>query len=213
MHFGNHYVHWREKRFQAILNHYPENFFQGKTLLELGAGHGDLGAMFAGVGAEVTCAEGRPQHIQVGTNRYYNLNMKFVQVNLEYDWPFEEFDIILNLGLIYHFKNPDFSIRNTCLGAKYAVLDSEMCDSQNPDSLMIVAENINEYDQALNGYGCRPSKGYVERVLKDCGVKFEMLTSDAANSPPHRYDWQERGPEHDGFLECGQRRMWFIERN
>ena len=35
------------------------DFFKGKKILELGAGHGDIGAFFAELGADVLCLDGR----------------------------------------------------------------------------------------------------------------------------------------------------------
>jgi hypothetical protein len=210
MHFGTHYIPWRESRFKTIVAHYPEGFFEGKTLLELGAGHGDLGAMFAKIGAKVTCAEGRPEHATAGQNRYAGLGMEFKVVDLENQWPFEEFDIILNLGLIYHFKVPDFSIIQTCKGAKYSVIEGEICDGASSTALVQVKEQ--GFDQALNGWGCRPTASYVENLFRECGVKYEMLKSDSANAGLHHYDWVEQSAENEGYFECGQRRMWFIER-
>ena len=50
--FENHYAVWRSRRLQTIIEEYPPRFFAGKTLLEPGAGFGDIGAYFRRAGRE-----------------------------------------------------------------------------------------------------------------------------------------------------------------
>lgn len=57
--FQNHYEYWRAKRIVAIVEHYGENFFKGKKILELGCGYGDIGKVLISIGAEVIFCEGR----------------------------------------------------------------------------------------------------------------------------------------------------------
>src|SRR5262249_22115604 len=68
--FEGHYAVWRSRRIATILDEYPARFFEGKTLLELGAGFGAIGAMFGALGAKVTCLEGREQNVRTIRERY-----------------------------------------------------------------------------------------------------------------------------------------------
>jgi hypothetical protein len=43
MSFKGHYNNWRKTRIDKILSIFDKEFFKGKTVLELGAGHGDFG--------------------------------------------------------------------------------------------------------------------------------------------------------------------------
>ena len=62
--FDNHYIDWRKKRFDFIINYYGKDYFNNKTILELGSGYGDLGAMFIDYGAKVTSVDARQEHIK-----------------------------------------------------------------------------------------------------------------------------------------------------
>ena len=205
--FDDHYNEWREKRIKTILNYYTPEFFKDKTLLELGAGYCDIGAEFAKLGSIVTCVEGRQEHLEVAKERYSDLNIVFKQLDLDKEVLLNNYDIVLHMGLLYHLRHPESSIRNICQIGKHIVLESEILDSSSPYISIPVKEG--GYDQAMNGWGCRPTKNFVEYRLIECGVKFEMLQSDSANSHFHVYDWRELD---NGKWQDGQRRMWFISK-
>ena len=58
-HFAGHYDKWRLVRINKVLELFGVDYFKGKKILELGAGHGDMGAFFCELGANVLCLEGR----------------------------------------------------------------------------------------------------------------------------------------------------------
>ncbi|TXJ11000.1 hypothetical protein [Brachyspira aalborgi] len=75
--FQDHYEYWRAKRIVAIVEHYGENFFKGKKILELGCGYGDIGKVLISIGAEVIFCEGREEHINILKRRFpHNRNYK-----------------------------------------------------------------------------------------------------------------------------------------
>lgn len=203
--FTDHYVEWRRRRIAAIVDHYGQDFFRGKTLLELGCGYGDIGAAFADLGARVTCSDARVEHLDIVTRRWPEL--RTVQVNLNDDWPFGQFDIILHLGLLYHLEPTHRSLRWSCQSAAHVVIESEVCDSSDSTTVVTTAEA--GYDQAVDGQGCRPSPGRIERILVDEGMTFERVTDSRCNSGMHVYDW----PIGDtGRFESGLRRFWFARK-
>ncbi|MAF95195.1 MAG: hypothetical protein CMM60_05530, partial [Rhodospirillaceae bacterium] len=105
--FGPHYVEWRMKRIDKILELFGFDYFDGKRILELGGGHGDIGAFFAELGAEVLCLEGKQTNADFAKLKHRKIkNFKCVQCNLEKDFEkFGRFDLIINFGLLYHIKN------------------------------------------------------------------------------------------------------------
>lgn len=202
--FDCHYVDWRAKRIDAIVQHYRANFFPGKRVLELGCGYGDLGAAFAKLGADVTCADARPEHLAIVNPRYPHL--KTVQADLDRRWPFDgRWDLILHLGLLYHLRDPEPSIRWVCEAAEHIVLETEVCDSLDPRLILRLQES--GYDQAFNTWGCRPSTGCVETILNEQGVTYHRLADARCNSGMRIYDWTEL---NTGASRHGLRRMWFI---
>jgi hypothetical protein len=63
---------WQNSRINFILSKYPEGFFKGKRILELGAHNGYIGACFATLGAIVHCVEGRQENVdKIKWDRWY----------------------------------------------------------------------------------------------------------------------------------------------
>src|SRR5210317_1310570 len=57
------YDDFKVKRINKILDLYDLDWFQGKKVLELGGGHGDIGAFLAEIGAEVLTLDGRRKNV------------------------------------------------------------------------------------------------------------------------------------------------------
>ncbi|MFZ5830269.1 MAG: class I SAM-dependent methyltransferase [Planctomycetota bacterium] len=204
--FATHYVEWRRKRVDAIVGHYGAEFFPGKRVLELGCGYGDIGAELARLGAEVTCCDSRQEHLDVVRERHPHL--RTIRADLDHEWPLSEpVDLVLHMGLLYHLRAPEPSLRRASAWTRALVLESEVCDSTDPRLVINTIES--GYDQAYGSHGCRPSTGCIEQILESCGFRFVRLRDASCNSGIHTYDWQEL---NTGGWRHGLRRMWFAER-
>jgi SAM-dependent methyltransferase len=203
--FREHYVVWRDARIAAIRAHYGDAFFRDRTLLELGCGYGDIGAAFVELGAKVTCCDVREEHLAVVRDRWPCIVT--VRADLNHEWPFGRFDIILHLGLLYHLEPSHRSLFQSCRSTDHLVVETEVCDSSSPDAIVTATED--GYDQAVDGAGCRPSAARVERVFAVEGLVCERVTDDRCNAGYHIYDWADR---NSGRAERGQRRFWFVRR-
>jgi SAM-dependent methyltransferase len=210
--FEGHYTTWRALRIQAILDHYGHRFFENKTILELGAGYGAIGAAFALIGGKVTCAEGRPQNVAEIKRRYPFLEA--VQFDLNQDVAAlkrgsARWDMVIHMGVLYHLRDPEASLRQTCKICDQMILETECVDSDDPHFSPHAKENTYLYDQALDGVGSRPSPAFVERVLREEGMEFAPITDSRCNSGPDVYDWPVKNSRT--YIH-GQRRMWFVKR-
>lgn len=181
-----------------------------KTILELGCGYGDIGNAFTSLGAIVTYVEGRTEHCEVlkyrfPDNRIYN-------ANLEKEWPFEgeRFDMILHLGLLYHLRRYKFTLKKCFQATDNLVLETEVCDSAEPECVIYVPENKQGYDQAIDGYGVRPSAEHIEAIFKKYGFEYFRVKDSRCNSGIHTYDWPVK---HTRSSKKGQRRFWFCKRD
>lgn len=204
-HFSGHYIGWRAKRLAAILSHYGPSFFFNKKVLEVGCGYGDIGAVFAQLGASVTCSDARRRYLDVVRERHPEINV--VQANLDEEWPFEHQDLVVHMGVLYHLSHYIEPLQRVCRGCDFMVLETEVCDSDDPS--FVVQTKEKGYDQAISGTGTRPSADAIERVLDSCGMKYERITDARCNFELHRYDWQVT---NSGAWQHGLRRFWFVER-
>ncbi|SDA12800.1 Methyltransferase domain-containing protein [Methylobacterium sp. UNC378MF] len=213
--FDGHYVEWRIKRIAALVEYYGEGWFRGKRILELGCGYGDIGAALWALGADVTLSEGRPEHVEAIRNRLPMLGSnKVVLCNLEnglvFDRDIGHFDLIIHFGVLYHLNDWQTSLAGCFEICKYLVLETEVCDSDDPHFEIKIEENKDGYDQSIVGIGSRPSADMVEQFFKGNNINYHRLRDNRCNSGMHRYDWVVQNKKN---WENGLRRMWFCGRD
>ncbi len=205
--FEGHYSVWRARRILATLDHYGHRFFDGKTVLEVGAAFGAIGATLSALGADVTCLEGRMSNVRVIRNRYPFL--KAIQHDLGSGLPGQEvFDVIIHMGVLYHLPDPEAALRAACRRCRHLILETEVADSDDPELVVNVKEHAYRYDQSLVGQGSRPSPAFLERVLKEEKFSFTQITDARCNWDFHTYDWPVTNSKQ---FRSGLRRMWFAK--
>jgi SAM-dependent methyltransferase len=212
--FDPSYEDWRMRRFNKLLEVYGIDFFIGKKILEVGCGHGDIGAFFADLGSDVLCLDGRPQNINFAKLKHRKVkNIKFAQFNLENDFSqFGRFDLIINFGLIYHLRNVEGHLKACFAAADDIVVETVVCDSTDPNKILFCPERKGIDEEALEGTGSRPSPFYIERLATENNFDFVRYFTPDLNSAAHCcYDWPHKnidGPAEDLRL----RRFWSFKK-
>lgn len=207
--FDRHYVDWNFKRIKKIIDHFGHNAFADKTVLDLGCGHSDIGGALARLGARVIAVDARAEHLHIAKRKYPHITT--LCADLDQKWPFEDqkFDYILNLGLICHLTNYQRVLEQCCYSTQNLILESEICDSNNPQRIVQIDEHRSIYDWAFNGVGHKPSAAHIELMLKSLGMSFERLDTAELNSGPFKYDWTV---ENTNSRRIGHRRFWFVKK-
>jgi hypothetical protein len=184
-------------------------------VLELGAGHADIGAFLAGLGASVVCLEGRARNIAFARAKHAGCaRLRIEQRDLDGDFSsVGRFDLIVNFGLLYHLENVDAHLRCCFPIADDMVLETVVSDSTDPHFIAVVPERSDVDEEALGGKGSRPSPLYVERIARENGfAATRCFTPDLNHSHQFRYDWPHR---NDGRLseDFVLRRFWRFRRS
>ena len=217
--FDYSYEEWRIKRINKILEVYGIDYFKNKNVLELGSGHGDIGAFFAELGANVLCLEGRQQNVNFSRLKHRKIsNFKCLQFNLETDFTeFGRFDLIINFGLIYHLTNVDAHL-NCCFKMSDDIfLESIVCDSTDPYKIFYIKEDQNIDEEALEGTGSRPSPFYIERIANENNFEAKRYFSSDLNTKDifgrnlFFYDWIQKNNDNLGGWR--QRRCWLLKKS
>lgn len=208
------YRKWRAKRCRKIIELYGRDYFVGRRVLELGAGHGDIGAFLAGLGASVLCLEGRTQNIAFARAKHAGVpRIAFEQTDLEQDFSrFGRFDLIVNFGLLYHLTNVDAHLRCCFALADEMLLETVVCDSTDPYKIFLVPERAEVDEEALHGMGSRPSPFYIERLARESGFEVtRCFTADLNHGHQFRYDWRHRNDDRlsENFV---LRRFWRLKK-
>tara|TARA_R100000353_G_scaffold170287_1_gene133882 strand:+ start:1260 stop:1901 length:642 start_codon:yes stop_codon:yes gene_type:complete len=210
MGFDDHgYPRWNDARIDHLTSEYGEDFFKGKTVLELGCGYAGIGTRLSDMGAKVTVSDAREEHIAIVKERYHKLTALVVDSeDTEWKYPENEYDIIIHYGLLYHLSNPDENIRMISKRCKYLFLETEVLDSSDPEYILYKKENKSSFGMSYSGDACTPSWAYVERLLDE--NNFEWQRVKPRKSDWHCYDWHRTG--EDPSFKSGQRAMWYCKR-
>ena len=208
------YPQWRTARITKLIDIYGVEYFQGRRILELGAGLCEIGAFFAELGADVTCLEGRAEQVAFAKLKHRKTpNLHIAQCDLEGDFSgYGRFDLILHFGLLYHIKNVEEHVR-ICLGmADDVVLETVVCDSLDPHRIVLVPGRSEVIEESLHGVGSRPSPAYVERLCAEGGFGTERHFCPSLNSADGQfiYDWAHKNDGDLGGYHL--RRFWRFRR-
>ena len=204
--FDGHYINWRISRMNGVKKYISPEYFKSKTLLEVGCGHAHIGNMFYELGAIVTSSDVRKEHLE-NVNRKYP-HLKTLLIDCDNDSIKDKYDIIVHWGLLYHLNEIEIHLEKISQKCDVLLLETEVCDSNHTDFYISTIEN--DYDQAFNNKGIRPSPSYVEHVLTKNGFQFKLIKDPILNSDPHFYDWDINNSKKTGN---GLRRFWICWKN
>lgn len=204
--FQGHYVDWRESRMNTIKKYISSDYFKLKRVLEVGCGYADIGNEFSKLGSLVTSSDIRKEHIDVVNKRYTHI--KTLLFDGDNDEIPEHYDIIVHWGLLYHLHEIENHLNMISRKCNVLLLETEVADSDDPTFYIKTEENGS--DQAFNFLGIRPSPSYVERILKQNGFEYKMITDSILNANFHTYDWEIK---NTNTWRHGLRRFWVCWKN
>ena len=170
--------------------------FEDRTVLEVGAGVGDLTHFWLDRGCTVHATDARPANLHV-LRRAYPEHGALTTAVLDLETPpprRNRFDVVFCYGLLYHLSNPvpalDHMAR-ACAG----LLVLETCVSMGADeALHPVAEDATLGSEALSGTGCRPTRPWVfGRLRERFPHVYTTATQPAHEEFPLRWEARASG--------------------
>lgn len=205
------YIPWTNRRAALIKDHYGLDYFRDKSLLEIGCGHDGFLQRWYNWGCNpIVACDGRETCVdQVREKATF---AEIIHHNLEDPWPFGHFDIIANMGVLYHVANPEELLKNCMLSCQDLILETEVCDSDDPSLLISVKENPAKIGHSISGKAYKPSPVWVERVLEEGGFEYEIVSGKRAkliSVAGHQYNWEHK---YSGRIYSGVRRFWFARK-
>ena len=205
----------RRSQLSVLFANVTPGSFQGKTVLEVGCGHGHLGAELEKLGARVISTDARPENVRQAKRKFPGREAFVLDVCSSDDMANQEpVDITLAFGLLCHLPCPSqflspcskLSDRLLLESAAMYVLEPEIWFRKETRFLAF-------YDQTVHGGGCRPSPAWVNRELASLGYHdIADLCSDESKweeiAAP-TYSWKLAGSGiGKRFGDAGYRRMW-----
>lgn len=162
---------------------------RGMSVLELGAGIGDLTGFFLDRACRVTQVEGRTQNIRVCLEQLAgDPRVDTIQLDLDHagedDLAGRTWNLVFAYGLLYHLENPADAIAWMARRCDELLLIETCVTPDDGATINPVREDAAFASQALRGGGCRPTRAWVRREL--------------ATAFPHVYTTRTQ-PNHDEF--------------
>ena len=207
----------RRGRTAALFEAIDPRSFSGKTVLEVGCGHGHLGEELVKLGARVTSIDGRPENIQALRRKFADRPAFTCDLNTSALEQFGPVDIVLAFGLLYHLSAPGRFLASCSRISNVLLLETMVLDSWEPEIVWV--EDHISISQALDRRGCRPSPAWVEQHVRSNGfVHIVDISSAKANwneAGDHTaYDWEATGRgtwmSEDGMT---LRKMWIASKH
>ena len=140
----------------------------GKTVLELGAGVGDLTPFFLERGCEIVAVDGRAANVAALHGRYPEVSAQVVDLeNTDSNAQVfaRRYEIGFCYGLLYHLSKPASFLATVCPKVDTLLLETCVSPGQGED-INLCVEDLSIESQSLSGRGCRPTRYWLYHQLQ-----------------------------------------------
>lgn len=149
--------------------------YRDKSIIELGAGIGDLTTFFLDRGANVHATEGRPENYSFLEKRFEDEPNATSQL-IDLDPPPTDFkntyNTVVSYGLLYHLSDPIAGLDFMSNAAEDRLLLESICLPGDNLDINPYEEIQTQAGAAYSGTGCRPTRKWVHGQLKQ---RFEYV--------------------------------------
>jgi hypothetical protein len=171
----------------------------GKTVLEVGSGIGDHTSFFLDRNCQVTSTDGRPELLDILRERYPQVAALVWDVESPTADYISKNQIVYAYGVLYHTSDP-FAVLGKLASHCTEILLLETCVSfGNEDLINLTDETIGDPTQALRGTGCRPTRPWIFKTLKNL-FPYVYLTRTQPWHEEFPVDWTDPTKSKSGGL-------------
>lgn len=171
----------------------------GKTVLEVGSGIGDHTSFFIDRKCKVTSTDGRQELLGILQERHPQATTILWDVELPPSEFIPKSQIVYAYGILYHTRNPQSVLENLASLCTEMLL-LETCVSFGDEELVnLTSETIGDPTQALQGTGCRPTRPWIFKSLKNL-FPFVYLTRTQPWHEEFPVDWTNPAEKNEAGL-------------
>jgi SAM-dependent methyltransferase len=189
-----HYFAKRFRHFMPYVVAAQGGSLKGKRVLDIACSSGYWSIQCALLGAEVVAFETRPEQIELANLVKAAAGLQNVEFSVLDFWDMSPetlggtFDVVLNLGILYHLSRPVEALERTLAMAKtHVLLDTAVYPAEGP-LIKLQWDRSEDIRMAVDeGVAALPSKEAIEMMLKHVRAKdwFEVPVRDKVS--PDRY--------------------------
>ena len=158
----------------------------GRTVLEVGAGVGQLTGFFTSRGCRVLATEARRDNLEELRRRRPELATAEADVEESLE-PLGRFDVVFCYGLLYHLENPLRALRNmAAVCDDLLLIETIVCDAPVP--ILRLDDETKAVNQAMRGVAHRPSPSYMALALNRVGFDDVYAAAEPPAHPEYRFE-------------------------
>jgi len=179
---------FRVSRARKIEEIFGKQWFNSKSVLELGCANGNFGLHLAQYGAKITFSDARQSYLD--SIKVKNKSARTILLDQDTDWNLKEtFDLILHFGILYNLNNWKRDLFNTIKHSKHILLETAVANTEEDFECKI---NKNIYGElgAFNQIGTLVSATVIENALKQLNVDYKRFDDVNLNTGGYKYDWK-----------------------
>jgi SAM-dependent methyltransferase len=167
-----------------------------KSVLEVGAGVGDLTSFFLDRGCKVTSIEARAENIErcaetFRSGEYHpTVSLRLVHADAEsLDRNVaEQFDVVFCYGLLYHTADPEAVLRQLAARCSGLLLLETCVSLGDHEAINPIEEDVALASQSYHGGACRPTRPWVLNRLREL-FAFTYVPATQPTSAEFLLDW------------------------
>ena len=163
-----------------------------RTVLEVGAGIGNLTSFFLDRGCEVIATEARPENLKLLAARFPKIKTQSLDLENPSALFASPFDVVFCYGLLYHLGQPAKAIEYMARNCRGLLLLETCVSFGENEALNPCPEPRDRVSQTVSGMGCRPTRPWVYANLKKY-FEFVYMPTTQPNHEQFPIDW--RAPE------------------
>jgi SAM-dependent methyltransferase len=157
-----------------------------RTVLEVGAGVGQLTGFFTSRGCRVVATEARADNVDELRRR--RPDVAVVQADVEERLErLGHFEVVFCYGLLYHLENPLRALRNmSAVCDDLLLIETIVCDAPAP--VLRLDDETKAVNQALRGVAHRPSPSYLALALNRIGFDDVYAVTRPPAHPEYEFE-------------------------
>lgn len=190
----------RFRHFMPYLLGAQKGSLAGKRVLDIACNSGFWSFQCALLGAEVIGFDARTELVEQAKLIQRIVGLSNVDFRLLDFWEMSPeslggtFDVVLNLGLLYHLASPIEALRRTkSMSRDCILLDTQLLPWGNPVVKLQWEEDAAIQNANRSGIVAIPTKSSVELILRDIGVSDSFEIPIRTNDMPEDYLDRSRG--------------------
>jgi hypothetical protein len=156
----------------------------GLSVLEVGAGIGDHSHYFLDRGCRVTITEARTENLAHIKAYYVGGDARLLDLEFPHRLEGAPFDLVHCYGLLYHLAKPKEALAYMSENATQMLFLETCVSFGEEDAINLTRELQQSVTQAYSGVGCRPTRPWLFRELRNLFEHVYVRRCGSCPEPP-----------------------------